>query len=175
MKCFPRRSIFVGSVNPADFLADSEGNRRFWVVPVERITIPSVDEVRRLYAAAIQAYRAGEKWYLTSEEEQLQQEHNKHFEQSEPWEYQILQFCSDQEYVTIPDILSQALQIPLADQEKRYEMRVSNVLKPAGYTRKVKKVGTKSVRFWSNPDEAVTQMVTNQKSLPMNFLGDKNL
>jgi predicted P-loop ATPase len=160
MKCFPRRSIFVGSVNPADFLADSEGNRRFWVVPVEHITLPSVDEVRGLYAAAIQAYRAGEKWYLTSEEEQLQQEHNKDFEQSEPWEYKILEFCSDQEYVSIPDILSQALQIPLGQQEKRYEIRVSKVLSRAGYTRKVKKVGKKSVRLWLNPDEVVTQMVT---------------
>ena len=31
----PRRSIIVGSTNEDQFLNDSTGNRRFWVVPVK--------------------------------------------------------------------------------------------------------------------------------------------
>ena len=34
---FPRHSIIVGSVNDCQFLVDSTGNRRYWVVPIEEI------------------------------------------------------------------------------------------------------------------------------------------
>jgi len=73
----PRRSIFVASVNRDDFLKDSTGNRRFWVVDLphrselgERIDVERVEQERdRIWKAAVLAYKAGRKPILTLMEE----------------------------------------------------------------------------------------------------------
>lgn len=43
---FVRRTLFAASVNPQHFLRDQTGNRRFWVVPVERMKVWDADGVR---------------------------------------------------------------------------------------------------------------------------------
>ena len=73
----PRRSIFVASVNRDDFLKDSTGNRRFWVVDLphrselgERIDVERVERERdRIWKAAVLAYKDGRKPILTQMEE----------------------------------------------------------------------------------------------------------
>jgi predicted P-loop ATPase len=73
----PRRSIFVASVNRDDFLKDSTGNRRFWVVDLphrselgERIDVERVERERdQIWKAAVLAYKAGKKPILTVMEE----------------------------------------------------------------------------------------------------------
>jgi len=73
----PRRSIFVASVNRDDFLRDSTGNRRFWVVDLphrselgERVDVERVERERdRIWKAAVLAYKAGKKPILTVMEE----------------------------------------------------------------------------------------------------------
>ena len=175
IKSFPRHSIFVGSVNPADFLADAEGNRRFWVIPVSEISIPSPEEVRGLWAAAIQAYRSGETWWLSQEEEDMQRSHNKNFEQSDPWEHQILSYASNHEYVGVSEILSEGLQIPLAMQSKREEMRVSDVLRRAGYSRSTKRVSGRLLKVWGKVvTEVVTGVVTSQTPVAASIPADES-
>ena len=36
---YPRRTSFYATVNNGDFLKDDTGNRRYWVIPVEKIDL----------------------------------------------------------------------------------------------------------------------------------------
>jgi predicted P-loop ATPase len=73
----PRRSIFVASVNRDDFLKDTTGNRRFWVVDLpqrpelgEQIDVDRVARERdRIWKAAVLAYKAGRKPMLDLKQE----------------------------------------------------------------------------------------------------------
>ncbi|WP_269610830.1 VapE domain-containing protein [Prochlorococcus marinus] len=60
-----RPSIFVGSCNRSDFLTDSTGNVRFWVIDIpDKIDLPKLKQDRnRIFKAAIKAYREDEKTY----------------------------------------------------------------------------------------------------------------
>lgn len=65
---FDRHCVFVGSVNPDDFLSDWTGNRRWWPV---RVTACDVEGIKRdrdqLFAEAVACYQQGEKWHLDEE------------------------------------------------------------------------------------------------------------
>ena len=67
---FPRQCIFIGTTNESQFLRDTTGNRRFWVVDTpndperdmwEELTPETVAQV---WAEAVQIYKAGESLYL---------------------------------------------------------------------------------------------------------------
>ena len=67
---FPRQCIFIGTTNESQFLRDTTGNRRFWVVDTpndptrdmwEELTPETVAQV---WAEAVQVYKAGEPLYL---------------------------------------------------------------------------------------------------------------
>lgn len=61
---FERRTAFVASTNERAFLKDHTGNRRYWPLAVEEITIP-IDEniINNAWAEAWQYYSNGEQWW----------------------------------------------------------------------------------------------------------------
>lgn len=70
---YPRQCIMVGTVNPeiAGYLKDLTGNRRFWIVRVDKIDWSYVDDWRdQLWAEAKARYDAGERWWLDDDSEQ---------------------------------------------------------------------------------------------------------
>jgi putative DNA primase/helicase len=68
----PRRSVFWGTVNPEEggYLRDPTGARRFW--PIET-TVIDTDAILRdrdqLWAEAVAAFIAGEKWHLDDDDD----------------------------------------------------------------------------------------------------------
>lgn len=61
---YQRRTVFVGSANEREFLKDHTGNRRYWPLFVEAITIPTDENiVDNAWAEAWAAYTAGEQWW----------------------------------------------------------------------------------------------------------------
>lgn len=70
---FPRQCIFVGTTNETEFLRDTTGNRRFWIVDTPNAPALSVwddltpDIVRLVWGEAIEAYKSGEELYLSGE------------------------------------------------------------------------------------------------------------
>ena len=69
----PRRSVLAASVNGDDFLRDTTGNRRFWVVDLphqQHIDVIDTDRIERdrdrIWKAAIAQYRAGMKPMLSA-------------------------------------------------------------------------------------------------------------
>jgi predicted P-loop ATPase len=87
---FPRQCIFVGSTNETQFLRDTTGNRRFWVVDTpnkptrdfwEELT---PETVQLIWAEAVMLYQKGEKLYLSKEMEAEARKVQESFEEENP-------------------------------------------------------------------------------------------
>lgn len=87
---FPRQCIFVGTTNEAQFLRDTTGNRRFWVVDTpndpprdfwEELT---PDVVAQVWAEAVELYKGGEKLYLPKALENIAREVQELYEEENP-------------------------------------------------------------------------------------------
>lgn len=66
----PRGFVFCGSVNSQEFLSDETGSRRFWIIATaDAIDIDYLRAERaQLWAEAVAAYRAGERWWFKRDE-----------------------------------------------------------------------------------------------------------
>lgn len=79
---YQRRTSFCGSVNRAGFLLDETGNRRYWPLAVEEITLPinagiNIDQV---WAQAWELYIQGEPWWPSAGLEAELDSHRTSFE-----------------------------------------------------------------------------------------------
>ena len=87
---FPRQCIFIGSTNETQFLRDSTGNRRFWVVdtpntpPKDFWTELTPETVKLIWAEAVEIYKAGEPLFLDKEMEQVAREVQEAYEEENP-------------------------------------------------------------------------------------------
>lgn len=85
---YPRRCVFFGTTNEAEFLRDKTGNRRFWPVdcginqPTKSVFRQLAEEVSQIWAEAVLAWKNGEKLYLEGDVERIsrqeQAEHSEH-------------------------------------------------------------------------------------------------
>lgn len=87
---FPRQCIFIGTTNESQFLRDSTGNRRFWVVDTpddpKKDMWQSLDaeEVKKIWAEAVLMYQNGEPLYLSKELEEEARRVQEAFEEENP-------------------------------------------------------------------------------------------
>lgn len=81
---FPRRTVMAGTVNEAEFLYDTTGNRRFWVIQVDAINIDHSIDIQQLWAEAKTWYDAGETWHFNQQEQLSLNQHNSQFEVVDP-------------------------------------------------------------------------------------------
>jgi len=76
---YPRRTVFMATVNEANFLVDHTGNSRWWTLPVVKAHFNHGINMQQLFAQLAVDYRAGVQWWLTPEEEtQLAQRNERH-------------------------------------------------------------------------------------------------
>ncbi|WP_460193664.1 virulence-associated E family protein [Thermosynechococcus sp. FA-CM-4201] len=148
VKRFERKSIIVGSTNQDDFLGDPTGNRRFWIVPcAKEIDLELLSSDRdRIWAAAVAAYKAGQPWWLDTEEQSLADEVNETFVVRDPWEDAIASYCECRSTVTTSEILADLLRIDLEKRTRADEMRVASILKSLGWISH--RVGQSRRRSW---------------------------
>jgi predicted P-loop ATPase len=159
---FPRTSIFVGSTNRQEFLNDPTGGRRYWVIPVVAETIPihTLEKERdQIWAAAVAAYRSGEQWWLTREEDVLLEEANKGWQSSDTWEVAVLNYLQNKSICTVPELFTHAIQIELAKQGKAEQMRLSDILRRNGWMKTAKRIEGKFQKCW---EKAASEVVSPQ-------------
>jgi predicted P-loop ATPase len=156
---FPRASIIVGSTNEDEFLSDKTGNRRFWVIPVKKkVDVDLLAQERdAIWAAAVLAYKSGEQWWLTPEEETLLAQANQGWQATDSWEAAILNYLDNKLTCNIAELLEKAIGLELAKQSKSEQMRVSNILRRNGWERAHKRIGNKRERFWEKVGQEVGQ------------------
>lgn len=154
----PRHCVLVGTTNESEFLADSTGNRRFWIVPVnKRIDFEWLEEHRdQLWAEWVHLYNQGEVWHLTSDQQQQSNELNTEYQSSDPWLSPIqtyLETVRSNQPFTVDDVLTNAIGKDIASITKGDQMRVSKILKDElGFIKK-KLIPKGKVRgyYWVHP------------------------
>lgn len=90
LQTFKRQCIFIGSTNEAQFLRDTTGNRRFWVVDTPNE--PRLDfwedltdeKVALIWGEAVQRFKDGEPLYLSKELEAVAREVQETYEEENP-------------------------------------------------------------------------------------------
>jgi len=170
---FPRASIIVGSTNKDEFLSDETGNRRFWVIPVKKkIDVELLAQERdAIWAAAVLAYKSGEQWWLTPEEDALLAQANQGWQATDVWEAAILNHLQDKSTCTIAELLEKTIGLELAKQSRGEQMRVSNILRHNGWARVRKQVGNKREWFWEKVGQEVGQV---SNPLPVKVLAESS-
>jgi predicted P-loop ATPase len=171
---FPRTSVFVGSTNRQEFLHDPTGERRYWVIPVlKSIPVKTVEEERdRIWATAVAAYKSGQQWWLTPEEDELLAEANQGWQSSDTWEVPILKYLETRSTCTVGELLEKVIGLDLAQNKKGDEMRVSDILRRNGWLKASKRIDGKLQRCWEKQvvtggNEVVTEVVTPQNPCPV--------
>lgn len=138
---YKRRSIFVGTTNEYDFLTDSAGNRRHWVVEVGDIDLSTLSAcVSALWSEAVAAYQTGEGWWLEEEEHiALHSRQNQNFREgdaiAEALQAFVLKLDPDKrpKWVSSHTIVTDWLGLEPHQTRSR---TVSNALRVAGFRRK---------------------------------------
>ena len=87
---FPRRTVMAGTVNEAEFLYDTTGNRRFWVIQVDAINIDRSIDIQQLWAEVKTWFDSGETWHFNQYEQVSLNQHNSQFEVVDPVSEKIL-------------------------------------------------------------------------------------
>lgn len=81
VRSIPRRCVFIGTTNEDDFLRDLAGSRRYWVVEVGGVNLERLEYlVPSLWAEAVQAFKDGEQWWLTDDEQKLAEADNAEYQ-----------------------------------------------------------------------------------------------
>jgi putative DNA primase/helicase len=139
---FPRQCVFAGTTNAETYFGDETGNRRFWPVKVGAIDITGLREERdQLWAEAVVAFKAGEKWWLTAEVEKAAAEEQAERRIADPWEQPLLEWAGRQvNPVSIPEALT-ALSVPVERHDQAGANRVARIFKAAGWERKQHRAG----------------------------------
>lgn len=184
-KRMKRRSIIVGSSNRDDFLTDTTGNTRFWVVPVQHRVIPIEllrEERDRIWAAAVALYRAGQQWHLTDLELEAASAIASQFEATDTWAEAIEGYVEGQrdytnpqqeewptsplETITVQELLSKIIKLPLAQQDRRAEMRVAAIMQQLGWEKKRVRIDGSRAYVWQRPLPEVPAPEPVAESLP---------
>ncbi|WP_121970689.1 virulence-associated E family protein [Leptolyngbya sp. BC1307] len=135
MERLKRASVIVGTTNQEQFLADTTGNRRFWVVPVTRpLDLAALRAERdRVWAAAVTLYQAGEQWWLTAEESREVDAMREQYESEDAWFEPISDYVDGLEMVTIQAILTSAIDMEVGRRNSGHFRRVGDVLRKLGW------------------------------------------
>lgn len=125
----PRTCLFVGTCNESSYLPDPTGGRRFWPVKVGRIDLEGLIRDRlQLWAEAVECYKAGDPWHLTSYEDALARVEQELRRQEDPWEAPIAKYIIGREKVTTDEILKNALALKDYAINGQAARRVSQIL-----------------------------------------------
>jgi putative DNA primase/helicase len=136
----PRQCVFIGTTNAANYLHDPTGNRRFWPVRVGKIRLAEAERiVEQLWAEAVNAYRSGEAWWLSSPELERLAAREQHGRlELDPWHDQIADYVAAQSTggeFTTAQIMSH-LKVDSGRRDRSHEMRVGNILRALGCERR---------------------------------------
>jgi predicted P-loop ATPase len=137
---YPRTFVMVGSSNRDDFLRDSTGNRRFWIIETGAIDLAYLKENRdRIWAAAVELYKAGESWYLDIAQGKVLEVENKDYLAVDPWTEPVLEILNKKLTATDPKVTTRELLDGLKLEDCRRtrgdEMRMADLLRQLGWER----------------------------------------
>jgi predicted P-loop ATPase len=144
----PRQCVFWGTTNGETYLKDETGGRRFWPIRTGRIRLDTLERDRdQLFAEAVALFKRGEPWWFRSaslEGEAATQQSGRF--NSDPWEERIAEYVADEEFVTVAEVLEDALHLPVSHRTQVHQNRAARCLTTLGFNRVQRRTGDK--RLW---------------------------
>jgi predicted P-loop ATPase len=129
----PRRCIFAGTTNRNDYIADDTGGRRFWPVKVGRINVEGLERDRdQIWAEAVAAFKAGEQWWLSAEDEVEAAAIVADRQSDDLWSGKVLSAAAGLPEVSTAQIVTM-IGITLEQCGKSEAMRIAGILTRAGW------------------------------------------
>jgi predicted P-loop ATPase len=150
----PRQCVFIATSNIYEPLRDPTGARRFWPVVVGIMDLEAFKRDRdQLLAEALQLYREGASWWLSDEGaiEDAVREQAQRTEQH-VWHDAVVSYVTGKEYVTVPDVLRDAIKKDLSHQTQADKMAVSGILQTLGWRLTQRRIDGKRPRVYLNPE-----------------------
>jgi predicted P-loop ATPase len=143
---YPRSSVMIATSNTQDLFEDDE-HRRWWpILLTGEVDWRAVGRDRELiWAAAVALYKAGYDTALSPEEKLESAQLCRDFERRDVWTDKIAEWVATpsntrtranpdmMDYVTISEILTGAIELPLAKQSRQEQMRVASTLRYLGW------------------------------------------
>jgi hypothetical protein len=131
-----RRSVVVGTTNADEFLRDSSGSRRFWVVACPSVDIERLAGERdQLWAEAVEAVAAGEPHWLDGEMAEGLETENAAVRVGDDWLDPVAHYLIGRDEVTTADLLAGPLNKPTGQWTGGDRMRAATVLRHLGWQR----------------------------------------
>jgi predicted P-loop ATPase len=131
----PRHCVFAGTVNHNQYLRDETGGRRFWPLRCNAILVDQLAADRdQLWGEARHRYQAGEKWWLDTLTQAAETEQAGRY-QADPWQERIEEFIAGHKTVSVPEILAQALYLPIDKWGQTKQNRIARCLRAAKWER----------------------------------------
>lgn len=130
-----RASVIVGTTNQTQFLADTTGNRRFWVVPINGpLDLAKLRADRdRIWAAAVALYKDDQQWWLTAEENKAVDANRSQYESVDPWLNPIEEYIEGMPSVTTEAIMTNALELEKSKHNSGQARRVADIMRQLGW------------------------------------------
>lgn len=149
-----RQGVIVGSVNEWEFLVDTTGNRRFWVVPIaHKIDTDLIAQWRdRVWYLAYQDYLKGEFWHLEAVLEEKSQEYSQEYLFTDAWLTPELERWIEttlEEKLTLRNIFVHYFNLEEKEITMQNTKRLSKILSALGYVNSGRKrIDGINVRYW---------------------------
>jgi len=141
----PRQCVFIGTTNKEAYLRDETGGRRFWPVKVGTIDTDTLAHDRdQLFAEAVAAFKAGEKWWPDSQFEQefIKPEQEARYE-ADAWEQAVADYVASQDRVTILQVAVHGLGFDKPKLGTADQRRIGAALERVGWKRGAKSNGVR--------------------------------
>lgn len=130
----PRRCVFAGTTNRADYLTDDTGGRRFWPVIVGAVNLADLTRDRdQIWAEAVALFQGGAHWWLDRQDEGAAAAVIATRAADDPWAADVLRVVDGLPEVSTRDVF-QLLDIALERRGKPDAMRIAGILTRAGWT-----------------------------------------
>lgn len=167
---FPRRNIFMGTINPDNngYLSDTTGNRRF--LPVACGTEFKLKELARdrdqLWAEAWQVYRGGFPLFIDSKSEiGLEARARQAYRQTtDEWQEVIAEYVQHKDRVRGIDIWTECLKGFSSDFDRFRQIRVADIMTKLGWQKGVFRFEGRSQNGYHRKDPKAN--VTGDTSQP---------
>lgn len=144
-----RAVIICGTTNRRQFLTDTSGSRRFWIIPVDGdIPVDLLSQMRdQLWAEAVCAAEAQEHWWLDAASDREREAVNVDYRETDSWAERIADFLASPGITetTVTEILEDGLKLEIGRHDRWSQMRVAQALADLGW---LKTRSNKPPRHW---------------------------
>lgn len=141
---YPRRCVFIGTVNDNQYIQEKGTDRRFWCVRCNEIGTTDIEWLRanrnQLWAEAYAVAQSETLDYLTHKEMEMLGEIQVDREAIDPWEgiiaYWLHNAGKDLQEYHMNHVLTNVLNIPVERQDRSASIKVGNILTSLGLKKK---------------------------------------